>query len=65
MIPDPDTMIQDMTIDQDLTDSNLLVEDEKNRADVIDCEHNQDPHTLPPSNALDANVIVVIRTRRL
>ena len=64
MIPDQDTMIVDMTIDQDLTDSNLLVEDEKNRADVIDPEHNQDPHTLTPSDALDANVIVATRIRR-
>ena len=64
MILDPDTMIQDMTIDQDLTDSNLLVEDEKNRADVIDHEHNQDPHTLPPSDVLDANVIVATKIRR-
>ena len=64
MIPDQDTMIIDMTIDQDLTDSNLLVEDEKNRANVIDHEHNQEPHTLPPSDALAANVIVATRTRR-
>ena len=64
MIPDPDIMIQDMTIDQDLTDSNLLVEDKKNRANMIDREHNQDPHTLPPSDALAANAIFAIRIRR-
>ena len=64
MIPDQYTMIIDMTIDQDLTDSNLLMEDEKNQADVIDREHNQGPHTLLPSDALAANAIVVTRTRR-
>ena len=64
MIPDPDIMIQDMTQDQELTDSNLLVEDKKNRAGMIDREHNQESHTLLPSDALAANAIVVTRTRK-
>ena len=64
IIPDPDTMIQDMTIGRDMTDSNLLVEDEKNWADVINHKHNQDPHILLPSYALAAHVIVVKRTKR-
>ena len=64
MIPGPDIMIQDMTQDQELTDSNLLVEDKKNWADMINHEHNQGPHTLLPSNALAANGIVVTRTRK-
>ena len=64
MILDPDIMKQDMTIGQDLTDSNLLVEEENNWAHVIDREHNQDPYTIHPSDALAANVIVAIRIRR-
>ena len=64
MIPDPDIMIQDMTQDQELTDSNLLVEDKKNWAGMIDHEQNQAPHILLPSNALAANAIVVTRTRK-
>ena len=64
MIPDQDTMLIDMTIDQDLIDSNPLVEDKKNWADVIDCKHNQDPHILPLSDALAANAKLVTRIRR-
>ena len=64
MIPDPDTMIQDMTIDQDMIDLNLLVEDKKNWADVIDRKPNLDLHILPPSDALAANAIIVIRKRK-
>ena len=60
MIPDPGIM----TLDQDLTDLNLLVEDNQNWDSVSDCEHNKEPHTPLPSDALAANAIVVIRTRK-
>ena len=60
MIPDPGIM----TLDQDLTDLNLLVEDDQNWDNVIDREHNQDPHTDLPSDALAANAIIVTRTRK-
>ena len=59
MIQDQDIM--DMTKDLDTINSNLL-EEEKNQADVIDHEHNLNPHTL--LDALDASVIAVTRTRR-
>ena len=60
MIPAPGIM----TPDQDLIDSNLLVEDNQNRPIVIDCEHNQDHSTLPLSGAMAANATIVIKTRR-
>ena len=60
MIPAPGIMTQD----QDLIDLNLLVEDDQNRQIVINQEHNQDHSTLPLSNALAANVTIVIKTRR-
>ena len=60
MIPDPGIM----TLDQDLTDLNLLVKDKKNRVSMINREHNQEPHTCLPSDALAANSIVVTRTRK-
>ena len=59
MTPEPD-----MKADLDIIDLNLLVEDEKNQADVIDCEHNQDPNILPLSDALAADEITVIRIKR-
>ena len=64
MIPDPDTMKRDMTIGQDMIDLNLLVEDKKNRANVINREHNQDHNISPPFGALAANAIIATRTRR-
>ena len=64
MIPDPGIMTQDMTQDQDLTDSNLPVEDDQNWDSVINGEHNQDPHIDLPSDALAANVITITKTRK-
>ena len=59
MIQDRDMM--DMIKDHNMIGSNLL-EEVKNQANVIDHEHNLNPHTL--LNVLDASVIAVTRTRR-
>ena len=55
----------DMTpaLEQDSINSNLLEEDQ-NPQFVIDCEHNLGHRTFPLSNALAADVIIVIKTRR-
>ena len=64
MIPGPDIMKLDMKADPDMIDLNLLVEDVKNQADVINRKHNPDPNILPLSNALAAEARLVIRIRR-
>ena len=60
MIQDQDIM--DMIIYPNMIDS-ILLEEKKSQASVIYHEHNQNLHIL--LDALDANVKVVIRTRRL
>ena len=54
----------DQTIDHDLIDSNLLVEEEKNRVNMIDRVHNLDLNILPPSDGLAGDKIIVIRIGR-
>ena len=50
-------------LEQDLIDSNLL-EDDQNPQFMIDRKHNLEHRTFPPFDALAADVIIVIKTRR-
>ena len=60
IIPTPDMI---PALEQDSIDSNLL-EDNQNQQFVIDREHNLGHRTFPPSDALAADAIIVIKTRR-
>ena len=61
IIPTPDMI---PALEQESIDLNLL-EGDQNPQFMIDHKHNLEHRTFPPFNALAADVIIVIKTRKL